>query len=67
MTDDQWHDLEKKLHQFKSFYELHSYANQHQIVFDAEDWEYFSEKFTEILEKKTKEDIYIDTTGLILP
>ncbi len=67
MTPEQKQNLDRKIAEFDSFMEFHSYAYDNDILFDNEEWEEYSEKMKKILDKKIDSSIYIDTTGLILP
>lgn len=67
MTFEQKEQLEKKLKDFNSFKEFHSYAYKHNIIFDNDEWQDYSNKMKNILREKENSCIYIDTTGLILP
>ena len=67
MTSEQKQNLDKKITQFKSFMDFHKFAYDNNIIFDNEEWEEYSSKLKKILDKNQRENIYIDTTGLILP
>lgn len=67
MTQEQREMLEKRLKSFTSFMDFHSFANKHNIIFDNDEWEEYSNKMKKILQEKDDFSIYIDTTGLILP
>ena len=67
MTSEQRYNLDKKMSDFKSFVEFHSYAYENNIIFDNEEWEEYSNKMKILLHEKKNAPIYIDTTGLILP
>ena len=67
MTSEQKRNLDKKISEFESFVEFHSYAYENDIIFDNEEWEEYSNKMKKILDEKQDSSIYIDTTGLILP
>ncbi len=67
MTEQQREQLNKRLRSFTSFMDFHSFANKHNIIFDNDEWEEYSNKMKKILEEKDDSCIYIDTTGLILP
>ena len=43
--------------------DFHSFANEHNIIFDNDEWEEYSNKMKKILEEKDDSCIYIDTTG----
>lgn len=67
MTEQQKINLDKKLKEFNSFMEFHSYAYENDIIFDNDEWQEYSNKLKELLYEKKNAPIYIDTTGLILP
>ena len=67
MTSEQRYNLDKKMLDFESFVEFHSYAYENNIIFDNEEWEEYSNKMKKLLREKKNAPIYIDTTGLILP
>lgn len=67
MTQEQREMLEKRLKSFTSFMDFHSFVNKHNIIFDNDEWEEYSNKMKKILQEKDDFSIYIDTTGLILP
>jgi len=67
MTSEQRYNLDKKISEFESFVEFHSYAYENNIIFDNEEWEEYSNKMKKLLREKENAPIYIDTTGLILP
>ena len=66
MTPEQKHKLDKKLSEFSSFQEFHSYAYDNNIIFENEEWELYRDILLRKLDSE-KNIIKIDTTGLILP
>lgn len=72
MTSEQKQNLDKKILEFESFVDFHSYAYENNIVFDNEEWEEYRDKFFEILISKRFKSyeeslVTTDLGGLILP
>ena len=64
MTEQQREQLNKRLRSF-TFMDFHSFANEHNIIFDNDEWEEYSNKM-KILKKKMIH-VYILIQHLILP
>ena len=67
MTSEQRTNLDNEIQEFESFNDFHEFAYEHNIIFDSDEWEEYSNKMKKILNEKKDSSIYIDTTGLILP
>jgi len=67
MTSEQRQNLDKKILEFDSFMEFHSYAYEHDIIFDNEEWQEYSTKLKTLLEKKESNIIKVNLDNLILP
>ena len=68
MTPSEKKKLDENMEHFKSFFDFHAYAYENEIEFDNDEWVEYSAKLKQkILNEKDPSEIYIDTTGLILP
>ena len=67
MTGEQRTKLDSKIKEFKSFGEFHEFAYEHDIYFDIDEWEEYSEKMINILENNKTNVVNVNLDNLILP
>ena len=67
MTSEQKQNLDKKILEFNSFTEFHSYAYENDIVFDNEEWEEYRDKMKKMLHDNKSNVIEVDFENLIVP
>tara|TARA_B100001093_G_scaffold515223_1_gene591067 strand:- start:696 stop:902 length:207 start_codon:yes stop_codon:yes gene_type:complete len=66
MTSEQKQNLDKKILEFNSFREFHSYAYENDIVFDNEEWEEYRDKMKKMLSDNKSNVIEVDFENLIV-
>ncbi len=67
MTNEQKEILDKKIRDFNSFTEFHKFANEHNIIFDIEEWDFYRTEMKKILSNKKTNTINVNLDNLILP
>ena len=67
MTNEQKEILDKNIGDFNSFMEFHKFANEHNIIFDNEEWNFYRTIMKKILSNKKTSIINVNLDNLILP